>query len=58
MESVTTFGTRAFFFGDSNDIRYNGKVVERIILRGAEPEYADAIPLFSVATRKIRYAFR
>ncbi len=24
-------------------------MVERIILRGAEPEYADAIPLFSVA---------
>lgn len=48
VESVTTFGTRAFFFGDSNDIRYNGKVVERIILRGAEPEYADAIPLFAV----------
>ena len=48
VDSVTTFGTRAFFFGDSNDIRYNGKVVERIILRGAEPEYADAIPLFSV----------
>ena len=37
------------FFGHSNDIRYNGNVVERIILRGAEPEYADAIPLFSVA---------
>jgi putative ABC transport system permease protein len=49
VEFVTTFGTRAFFFGQSNDIRYAGNVVERIILRGAEPEYADAIPLFSVA---------
>ena len=49
VDFVTTFGTRAFFFGDSNDIRYNGNVVERIIIRGAEPEYADAIPLFSVA---------
>jgi putative ABC transport system permease protein len=48
VDFVTTFGTRAFFFGQSNDIRYNGNVVERIILRGAEPEYADAIPLFSV----------
>lgn len=48
LEFVTTFGTRAFFFGDSNDIRYGSQVVERIILRGAEPEYADAIPLFSV----------
>lgn len=49
VEYVTTFGTRAFFFGQSNDIRYGGNVVERIILRGAEPEYADAIPLFSVS---------
>lgn len=49
LEFVTTFGTRAAFFGDSNDIRYGGQVVERIILRGTEPEYADAIPLFSVA---------
>jgi putative ABC transport system permease protein len=49
LEFVTTFGTRAAFFGDTNDIRYRGQVVERIILRGAEPEYADAIPLFSVS---------
>lgn len=48
VEYVTTFGTRAFFFGETNDIRYAGNVVERIILRGAEPEYADAIPLFAV----------
>src|SRR5690242_4850983 len=46
---ITTFGTRAFFFGDSNDIRYGNERVERIIVRGAEPEYAEAIPLFSVA---------
>jgi putative ABC transport system permease protein len=49
VEFVTTFGTRAFFFGESNEIRYGANVVERIILRGAEPEYADAIPLFAVA---------
>jgi len=48
VENVTTFGTRAFFFGDSNDVRYGSNVVERVILRGAEPEYADAIPLFAV----------
>src|SRR4051794_30109313 len=46
---VTTFGTRAFFFGDTNDIRYANERVERIIVRGTEPEYADAIPLFSVS---------
>jgi putative ABC transport system permease protein len=45
---VTTFGTRAFFFGDQNDIRYGNERVERIILRGTEPEYAEAIPLFAV----------
>ena len=46
---ITTFGTRAFFFGDSNDIRYGSERVDRIIIRGAEPEFAEAIPLFSVA---------
>jgi putative ABC transport system permease protein len=49
VDFVTTFGTRAFFLGDTNDVRYAGNVVERIIVRGAEPQYADAIPLFSVA---------
>ena len=58
VDFVTTFGTRAFFFGDSNDIRYDGNVVERIIIRGAEPEYADAIPLFSVAQRPLHLAIR
>ncbi len=48
LQFVTTFGTRAFFFGDTNDIRYGNERVERIIIRGAEPEYADAIPLFNV----------
>jgi putative ABC transport system permease protein len=51
VDYVTVFGTRAAFFGanSDNDIRYGGNVVERIILRGAEPEYADAIPMFSIA---------
>jgi putative ABC transport system permease protein len=51
IDYVTVFGTRAAFFGanSDNDIRYGGNVVERIILRGAEPEYADAIPMFSIA---------
>ncbi len=48
IDSATTFGTRGFFFGDSNDARYGSQRVERIIVRGAEPEYADAIPLFAV----------
>src|ERR671920_2442754 len=33
VEFVTTFGTRAAFFGNDNDIRYGANVVERIILR-------------------------
>jgi putative ABC transport system permease protein len=51
LDYVTIFGTRAPFFNpnDSNDISYNGKSVDRILLRGAEPEYIDAIPLFSMA---------
>jgi putative ABC transport system permease protein len=47
--SVTTFGTRAFFFGDSNEIRFEGHSVERVIVRGVEPEYVSAVPIFSVA---------
>jgi putative ABC transport system permease protein len=37
VQIVTTIGTRGFFFGDSN-----------LIVRGAEPEYTDAIPLFAI----------
>ncbi len=49
IQSATTFGTRAAFFGDTNEAHYGTKRVERIILRGVEPEYADAIPLFAVS---------
>lgn len=49
VDFVTIFGTRAFFFGETNVIQYGSERVERILLRGAEPEYAEAIPLFSVA---------
>lgn len=48
VQLVTVFGTRAFFFGQTNSAQYGGQRVERIILRGAEPEYVDAIPLFAV----------
>jgi putative ABC transport system permease protein len=46
--TVTTFGTRGFFFGDSNLISSGDRSVEKVILRGAEPQYAEAIPLFTV----------
>jgi putative ABC transport system permease protein len=45
---VTTFGTRGFFFGDSNLITSGDHSVEKVIVRGAEPEYAEALPLFSI----------
>ncbi|MFN3326501.1 MAG: ABC transporter permease [Bryobacteraceae bacterium] len=51
VETITIFGTRAIFFGPDNNnvVRYGSESVERIFLRGAEPEYVDAIPLFAVA---------
>jgi len=33
---------------DTNDIRYGSEQVERVILRGVEPDYEEAIPLFAV----------
>ena len=46
--TASTFGTRAFFFGQSNVISYGGQRVERIFLRGAEPELSEAIPAYTV----------
>ncbi len=47
---ATTFGTRAPFFNqnDSNEIRYGSERVERLFVRGVEPQYVQAIPMFSV----------
>jgi putative ABC transport system permease protein len=45
---ITTFATRGFFFGDSNLITSGDRSVEKVILRGTEPEYVDAIPLFNI----------
>ncbi len=47
-EIVTTVGTRGFFFGDSNLITSGDRSVEKVVVRGAEPEYVQAIPLFSI----------
>jgi putative ABC transport system permease protein len=54
---VTTVGTRGFFFGDSNLITSGDRSVEKVILRGAEPQYIDAIPLFSVEHGRFISAF-
>src|SRR5215467_10503671 len=42
VENVTTVGTRGFFFGDSNRIVSGNRSVEKVIVRGAEPEYTVA----------------
>jgi putative ABC transport system permease protein len=54
---VTTFGTRGFFFGDSNLITNGNRSVEKVIVRGVEPQYTDAIPLFSVRRGRFISAF-
>jgi putative ABC transport system permease protein len=56
-QALTTIGTRAFFFGDSNLITSGHFSVERVIVRGAEPQYIDAIPLFSVERGRFISAF-
>ena len=48
LQAATTFGTRAFFFGQQNSISYEGRRVERLYLRGGEPEYIKAVPNFAV----------
>jgi len=48
VQIVTTVGTRGFFFGDTNLITSGDRSVEKVIVRGAEPQYIEAIPLFTV----------
>jgi putative ABC transport system permease protein len=45
---ATTFGTRIDLGQVADSIRYGDAHVERFILRGVEPEYIDAFPLFAV----------
>jgi putative ABC transport system permease protein len=57
VQIVTTVGTRGFFFGDSNLITSGDRSVEKVIVRGAEPEYTEAIPLFTVERGRFISAF-
>ncbi len=57
VQIITTFGTRGFFFGDTNQITYEGRSVDKVIVRGSEPQYADAIPLFAVERGRFISAF-
>lgn len=51
-EFVTAFGTRMAAPGmpgaASNDVSFGNARVEKIILRGAEPEYVEAFPMFAI----------
>lgn len=57
VEIVTTVGTRGFIFGDTNLITSGDRSVEKVILRGAEPDYVTAIPLFSVRSGRFISSF-
>ena len=46
---ATTFINRIDFCKRADSIRYGDAHVERFFLRGVEPEYLQALPLFSVA---------
>jgi putative ABC transport system permease protein len=57
VENVTTVGTRGFFFGDSNLITSGDHSVEKVIVRGAEPAYTVALPLFNIERGRFITAF-
>jgi putative ABC transport system permease protein len=57
VQIATTVGTRGFFFGDSNLIAGGGRSVEKVIVRGAEPQYIQAIPLFTIERGRFISAF-
>src|SRR5260221_883656 len=57
LQSVTTVGTRGFFFGDTNLITRGNRSVEKVIVRGAEPQYIEAIPLFAIERGRFISAF-
>jgi len=57
VENVNTVGTRGFFFGDSNRIVSGDHTVEKVIVRGAEPEYTTALPLFNIEQGRFISAF-
>jgi putative ABC transport system permease protein len=57
VRNVNTVGTRGFFFGDSNLITSGDHSVEKVIVRGAEPEYTEAIPLFAIERGRFISAF-
>jgi putative ABC transport system permease protein len=49
LEYATSFTNRLNFLDQTDEIRYGNSYVEKFFIRGVEPEYTFAIPLFSVA---------
>ena len=49
LRDITTFGTEGFIFGSSNEIRYGNQRVDRVIIRGVEPEFVNVLPIYTVA---------
>jgi putative ABC transport system permease protein len=49
LEFATSLANRINFGQQSDSIRYGDAHVERMILRGVEPDYTYALPLFAVA---------
>ncbi len=48
VEKATPILTRAIFLGGENELRYANNLVAGSILRGAEPELADVLPIYAV----------
>jgi putative ABC transport system permease protein len=48
IELATAFQTRAVFFGTANLVKYGNERIESSVLRGAEPEYARVLSIFSM----------
>jgi putative ABC transport system permease protein len=54
---ATVFANRINFNDQTDEIRYGDAHVERFFLRGVQPEYINAFPLFSVAEGRFISAF-
>jgi putative ABC transport system permease protein len=46
---ATTFANRINYSDQVDEVRYGDAHVERFFLRGVEPDYAEALPLFTIA---------
>ena len=55
---ATVFANRINFNDQVDEIRYGDAHVERFFLRGVQPEYIDAFPLFAVAEGRFISALR